>query len=175
MDALIGALVAAIVGGIFAILGGLAGAVVGGILAIVGGYLAARYTIDQERRAKEQEQFEDFVAAVRVVRVELASNTATLDSYLQLGGQLVHELGDDQFRKVQLLLFRRLPEQLRVELVKAYHMIPFATGNVQFIASGKSSNTTKAKAVIKDVRDDLEKANVALASYLVDDLKVAMV
>ena len=153
----------------------LIGAIVGGIFAIVGGYLAARYTINQEKNAKEQDQFEDFVAAVRVVRVELASNTATLDSYLELGGQLVHDLVDDQFRKVQLLLFRRLPEPLRVELVKAYHMIPFATGNVRFIELGKSTDPDKTREVIKDTRDDLEKANVALASYLVNDLKVAMV
>lgn len=71
------------------------GSVVGGILAIAGGYLAAWYTIDKQEKAKEKEQFEDFVAAVRVVRYEPA-NIATLDSYLQFGGQLVHELDDSQ-------------------------------------------------------------------------------
>lgn len=171
MDALIGA----IIGGILAIIGGLVGAVVGGILAIVGGFLAARYTTEHEKKAKQQDQFEDFVAAVRVVRYELAANTATLDSYLQFGGQLVHELEDSQFRAVQLVIARRLPEALRVQLIHAYNMLAFATGNVQFIASAKSANPAKAKAVVQSVRDDLANANDALAAYLANDLKVAVV
>ncbi len=170
MDALIGA----IIGGALAIIGGLVGAVVGGILAIVGGYLAARYTTEQEKKAKQQDQFEDFVAAVRVVRYELAANTATHDSYLQFGGQLVHELDDSQFRAVQLVIARRLPEALRVQLIHGYGMLPFATGNVQFIASAKSANTVKAKSVIKSVRDDLANVSVALAQYLANELNVAV-
>jgi hypothetical protein len=150
------------------------GAIVGGIFAIVGGYLAAHYTIEQEKKAREQDQFEDFVAAVRVVRYELAANTATLDSYLQLGGQLVHELHDSQFRAVQLVIARRLPEALRVQLIHTYGMLPFATGNVQNLAAGTSSNPAAARGVIQSVRDELASTGLALAQYLVNDLKVAM-
>jgi hypothetical protein len=175
VDSITAAIVVAIIGAIVAGIFGVFGAAIGGIFAIVGGYLAARYTVDREKESKERDQFEDFVAAVRVVRVELASNITVLDTYLKFGGQLVHELGDDQLRGVQLVLFRRLPEQLRVQVVHAYHMVPLAIGNVQFIASGTSSNPVKAKRVIKDVRDELQKVNVALASYLAVDLKVAMI
>jgi hypothetical protein len=148
------------------------GAVVGGIFAIVGGYLAARYTIGQEKKAREQDQFEDFVASVRVVRYELAANTATLDSYLQLGGQLVHELEDSQFRAVQLVIARRLPEALRVQLIHTYNMLPFATGNVQSLAAATSSNPVVAKGVIQSVRDELASTGLALAEYLANELKV---
>ncbi len=147
---------------------------VGGILAIVGGYLAARYTVKQEKKAKEQDQFEDFGAAVRVVRYELAANTATLDSYIQLGGQLVHVLDDAQFRAVQLVIARRLPEALRVKLIHAYNMLPFATGNVQALAAGTSSNPAAAKGVIQSVRDELAAVGLELAQYLANDLKVPM-
>jgi len=150
------------------------GAVVGGIFAIVGGYLAARYTINEERKAKAHDDLEDFVAAVRVVRYELAANTATLDSYLQLGGQLVNEMDDSQFRAVQLTIARRLPEHLRVQLVHAYGMLPFATGNIQNIAAGTASNPAAAKAVVQSVRDDLAATGLALAQYLANDLHVAM-
>lgn len=152
----------------------LVGAIVGGVLAIVGGVLAAWYTTKREKDAKEADAFEDYVAAVRVVRWELASNTATLDTYLQFGGQLVHDLDDSQFRAVQLALARRLPDKLRVLVVHAYHMIPFATGNIQFIASNASSNATQAQQVIQGVRDDLASAGNALATYMSHDLKVAV-
>jgi hypothetical protein len=168
MDALIGA----IVGGVLAIVGGLIGAIVGGILAIVGGYLAAWYTINQEKKTRQQDQLDDIAAAVRVVRYELAANTATLDSYLQFGGQLVHALDDEQFRRVLLTLARHLPELLRVQVVHAYKMLPSATGNIAFLGAGKSSNAGKAKAVITSVRDDLAAAGEALRLYLVNDLKV---
>lgn len=175
MDQTTAAIIVAIVGAIVAGIFGIFGAFIGGAFAIAGGYLAARYTVGQEKKAKEQDQFEDFLASVRVVRAELASNTATLDSYLKLGGQLVHQMDDELYRRVQLLLFRRLPEPLRVQLFHAYAMLPFATGNVQFIASGKSQNPAQAQVVIKSVRDDLEAANNALADYLANTLNVSVI
>jgi len=174
VDPVTAAIFAAIIGAIIAGILGIAGAVVGGIFALVGGLLAARYAADRDRAAKEADQLEDFAAAVRVVRYELAANSATLASYLQFGGKLVHDLEDEQFRKVQLLLARRLPEPLRVQLVHAYRMLPFATGNVQFIASGTSSNTAKANAVIQSVKGDLDNADTALHDYLANTLKVAV-
>jgi hypothetical protein len=165
---------AAILGAIIAGMLGIVGAVVGGIFAILGGFIAAHYAADRDRAAKEADQLQDFAAAVRVVRYELAANSATLASYLQFGGQLVHDLEDEQFRKVQLLLARRLPELLRVQLVHAYRMLPFATGNVQFIASGTSANPAKAKAVIQSVKGDLDKADTALHDYLANTLKMAV-
>lgn len=73
------------------------------------------------------------------------------------------------------MIARRLPEALRVQVVHAYNMLPFATGNVQFLATGKSSNAAAAKGVIQSVRDDLANTRLALAQYLANDLKVAMV
>jgi hypothetical protein len=152
----------------------LVGAIVGGLLAIIGGYLAARYTVRQEKKNKDVDQAEDFAAAVRVVRYELAANTATLDSYLEFGGKLVHDLEDEQFRTVQLVIARRLPENLRVQLIHAYNMIPFAVGNIEALAAGTSSDTAKARKVIEDVRAELAAMGVALADYLANTLKVPM-
>jgi hypothetical protein len=152
----------------------LIGAIVGGIFALVGGYLAARYTVGHEKKNKEADQAEDFAAAVRVVRYELAANTATLDSYLQFGGKLVHDLEDEQFRAVQLVIARRLPENLRVQLIHAYNMIPFALGNIDVLATSTSSDPVKARKVIEDVREELAAMGMALADYLANTLKVAM-
>jgi hypothetical protein len=172
MDAVM-AIFAALLGAIVAGILGVLGAIIGGVFAIVGGFLAARYAADRDKEAREAEQLEDFAAAVRVVRYELAANSATLASYLQFGGKLVHDMEDEQFRKVQLVLARRLPGPLRVQVVHAYRMLPFAAGNVQFIASATPSNIAKAKAVIQSVKVDLDNADTALRDYLENTLNVA--
>ena len=151
----------------------LIGAIIGGLLTIVGGYLAAAYTLGREKKNREQDQLEDFAAAIRIVRYELATDATSIDVYLKAGGQLVHELGDSQFRSVQIVLARRLPLELRLEVVHAYSMLPFATGNVAFIASGTSSDPKKAREVIESVMKDLTDAGEGLRLYLVNVLKVA--
>ena len=155
------------------LLGAIIGALIGGTLTVVGGYLAASYTLGQEKKSKQQDALEDLAAATRVVRYELATNATTIDGWLQRGqGKLTHDLVDTQFKSVQLLMARRLPQKLRIQLVHAYTMLPFATGNIAFLESGTSSDPQKAKGVIASVRDDQSNACEALRLYLVNDLKV---
>jgi hypothetical protein len=165
-----------------ALMDGLIGALLGGLLTVVGGFLATMWQAKQEearsrlvREREEDEQADALVAAIRIVRYELAADAASLASFLKYA-RLPRPLTDASFRSVQLVIARRLNPELRLEVVKAFNMLPIgmdAAMELSQVAMDKWPH--EQREAIELVVKDLDDAGLALRKHLIDDLKVSEV
>ena len=158
-----------------ALMDGLIGAVLGGLLTVIGGFLATRWQAKQEEGRAQQQREDELIAAIRIVRYELAADAASLASFLKYA-QLPQALTDTSFRSVQLVIARRLNPKLRVEVVNAFNMLQIgvdAATNLGRIAIDDWPH--EQRETIESVVKDLDRAGLALRNHLVNDLKVSEV
>ena len=114
---------------------------------------------------------DDLIAAIRIVRFELARNGAYLNAAVITDVPGTPELTESNYRSVQALLERNLPAKLRTELALAYIVLPVATQN---LAAYNRSSGDRNPSIIEGVRkieNRVKAVSVELLNYLQDSLK----
>jgi len=150
-----------------AVVAAVVGAIVGGILTVVGGFLGVLWV----RKRDEADADKRFVAAVTIVLDELGVNEINIKHLVgQSVGQL--EVYDSAYRSVELILANRLPTDDRRLVAEAYAPLRSRwAGEVR--ASSMDWVALKAAEVIQPNKEALgaalkkiEAARLALPKYI---------
>jgi len=130
----------------------------------------ARYVFEVRRDATKRR--EELIAAIRIVRYELAANSAAIDLGIKAQQQkLPFDLTDQNYRSVQLLLSRDLDQGHRLLLYQAYATMPMAQMNLK-LQEIRVITPDEAK-VLTSTRSQCDTANENLWGLLVNTFRVA--
>jgi len=143
----------------------LLGAFVGGVFTLIGGFGGAWLLGQSERNAAAEHERLDLIGAITITEFELSVNRSWLNGIAEHPEMKISSpLSNVGYRSVQLLLARKLPDDVGRELATAYGMIPTADFIIQggIESGGLTADDVKA---LKEISTHMELAKILIVGY----------
>lgn len=141
--------------------------VLGGALSVLGGFVGTWFIRWRDGVRDARRRRDKLIAAIRVVRYELSSNAAGIASLISnISGMLLPiDVRDRNYREVQFVLARELPQTLREQVARAYETMFVATANLDAMRKRGGASVEEVKAV-RRIGDQMSAANEYLTKTL---------